>query len=402
MLTELIERRLAHVKHFDTGTIDPATGLPVLRMLTQRGLHHRRADSKWYENDVNWQDAGTAFRPGLLGFDLDLNKSTRTLSLLFPGESQAITLSPRNVRTPTVTRSGNTVTLAGLWRGIDLELTLTPEGIKADYTRTSATFTSPSWTVTGPFEKYKRQPYYIDPNTGLVVPVADSLVGGVWSLDMGAVPIGVVCDPTLTLQPDAAAGKDTSLSINAPNYNMGISSVLYLGSGSTGLLDFDLSSISAGSTITAVVLSLYHSYGTVWDLITCRRILVPWVEGTKDYATAAIGQPCWNWRQYNTAAWGASGAQGLGTDVGITGLATSTFGSPTGDWHTWSDAALVTDVQQRIGGAAHYGWAFIGSNALINVDSSDSATASNRPKFEVTYTAGATAKPAYYYGMRRR
>jgi hypothetical protein len=73
-----------------------------------------------------------------------------------------------------------------------------------------------------------------------------------------AYPIEI--DPTVTLQPDGATGKDTYINSANPSNNYGVSTSIDLGNNSGAvnrvLLQFDLSAIPIGSSVTSSTLTL--------------------------------------------------------------------------------------------------------------------------------------------------
>jgi len=193
----------------------------------------------------------------------------------------------------------------------------------------------------------------------------------------------------LVLQPDATAGKDTYLSAGAAtNRNYGASLTNQAGV-QTALIAFDLSSLSS-VTVTAASLSLYClDSGTVDATLACYKMLVAWIEGTKINATATAGEPCWNYREYNTVAWGAAGARGSGTDHAVDASDTVAVPAQTAGWYALEGPGMAADVQDIIDGGDNNGWCLFTGEAAFSFFSSDYIDdTSLRPKFTVTYTEG--------------
>lgn len=125
------------------------------------------------------------------------------------------------------------------------------------------------------------------------------------------------------------------------------------------LLRFDLSSLPAGATITAVSLRLNLSaVTTAPTLLGLHRATQSWTEGPADPAgnesagSAAIaGDVTWQFASQPTAAWTTPGGDSLPSPS-----ATLTVGSTAG-FYTWSDPGLATDVLDWIADpGANFGW----------------------------------------------
>jgi hypothetical protein len=161
------------------------------------------------------------------------------------------------------------------------------------------------------------------------------------------------------------------------NYGSGLSLLIYNYPPGTRhtLLKFDLTSIPAGSTITAATLGLNCSDASA-STIQMRKLLRIWVEL----------QATWN--IYSTGnSWTTAGGISDGNDRSAT-ITASTAISGTG-WKTWSDDQLITDIQAMIDGGANNGWHFQNSSdpnvypAFVSSDGTDGS----RPYLSVTYTA---------------
>jgi hypothetical protein len=191
-----------------------------------------------------------------------------------------------------------------------------------------------------------------------------------------------VLDPTLEVQPAAAEGKDTMLIQSQADTNYATNAQLYVqATYYRALIQFDLSSIPANATITAVTLTFQvANHG---DRVYLYRILPAndWVEA----------EATWNVRKSGTSWAGSAGCSTAGTDHDATEAASHAPSSQTS--HDWTfDANGIADVQGWVAGTfANYGLVGKGGTNDARFYSSDHATASERPKLTVEYTAAAAA-----------
>ncbi len=90
----------------------------------------------------------------------------------------------------------------------------------------------------------------------------------------------VIIDPTLIIQPDPTAGKDTHISQEQPEVNYGTYTILDVSGGSNNtrsLIQFDVSSISKGSAIAQATMFLYVVNASGGNVFV-RRINSDWDE----------------------------------------------------------------------------------------------------------------------------
>lgn len=208
---------------------------------------------------------------------------------------------------------------------------------------------------------------------------------------------------------------DNTIYQNVPNNSDGQGPDLYVGAIGTmsgfpgsprrGLLQFDLSSIPPGSTVTSVTLTLkltLSAAGTSGTTpISLHQVLSSWGEGAS-YASAAggLGVPAspgdatWNYRFYSTTAWKTPGgdfdpAVSQTANVGqVADGSTSTvqwFGSGIGG------DVMIADVQEWVNTpGTNFGWILTGDEAGINnarrFASAENPSASLRPVLTVLYT----------------
>lgn len=209
-----------------------------------------------------------------------------------------------------------------------------------------------------------------------------------------------VIDPTLDLQPNGA-GLDTWLNQSNVNRNYGTSTVMYAGYNGSGnrmrsLLQFDISSMPGGATITGATVSLQCDWAdssTSLDL-SFHRALTQWYEGLQSAGTPGAGEDAstWSYRNYNgSVAWGAAGGQS-GTDY----AASATAAMAVAGAGAYSRDGLTADVEAWYEGtASNYGWVLLGvesggANTYKSFRTSDFGTAAQRPKLSIEYTLPVT------------
>jgi len=159
------------------------------------------------------------------------------------------------------------------------------------------------------------------------------------------------------------------------------------------LIQFDLSTIPAGSTVSQVSLRLHVSRARANnDPASLHRLNADWGEGASNAdgeeglgAPPEPGDATWIHRFYNTALWAQPGA-----DFDPTPSATIVVSGQNG-FYTWSGSGLVGDVQAWVDGAAlNRGWLLVGNEAdlqtVMRLDSRENPTAANRPQLTVVYT----------------
>jgi len=211
-------------------------------------------------------------------------------------------------------------------------------------------------------------------------------------------------DPTLVLQPDAAAGKDTAILEALPTFNCGARGFAWIYSNRKMLLGFNLSSINATALCTTATLALTVNAGaatqqtiTVYGISTANG---DWIEGTQVQNLAASGEPCWNAKVADgaggvTTAW--AGSAGLST--AITDYLAATLGSWTwfvadGVGTVHSNALTPATVQSWFGTATNNGMLIVGSDAGPNDPNyadSDHATAAYHPMLTVDWIEAVVA-----------
>jgi spore coat protein A len=205
---------------------------------------------------------------------------------------------------------------------------------------------------------------------------------------------------TLTAVKDATIYADNTSNANGAGIYM------HVGSNAGGairraLVQFDLASIPAGSTITAATLTLYGSTGasnnTASTSIQIRKLTQSWSEGTGvppssggSGMAAVAGNVTWNRRTYNTTSWTNPGGTYSGTVT-----ATASVPEASGA-RNWTGAQVLADVQGwYTNSATNFGWILIGDEdtdqTARRFSTRQNATVAERPKLVITYTPPATS-----------
>lgn len=213
---------------------------------------------------------------------------------------------------------------------------------------------------------------------------------------------GWTLDPTVTIQPGPADGKDTSLIQQNPASDIyGTNVTLYTGFASAGnstrrtLISIDVSSVPAGATVTSSTQSLWLLSGSANTYnATLHTSLVGWYEGQ---GIVGVSASTWNLRNIvGSVAWvgGAGGASG--SDWTAVPSATTPIGA-TGAWYSFD---VTADIQAWVSGATNLGWWLRGKEDAYNTTkdyaSSEYTTdTSKRPYLTITYTLPASGVPLF-------
>lgn len=202
------------------------------------------------------------------------------------------------------------------------------------------------------------------------------LLGAVWVLT--AATVGSMHAETVSL----TATADTTLFENNPNNNLGGEASLAVGTTAKGLkcrglIQFDLSQIPPGASITSVSLRFRvtktPSFGANNSNFELRRALVSWGEGSKrgnTGATGGAGEATWEARSGPADLWSApGGAEGtdfaapVSSTVAVAGVGTYTFPS---------SPALIEDVRFWLEQPSkNFGW-------LVRSDAEDTSATARR------------------------
>jgi len=207
---------------------------------------------------------------------------------------------------------------------------------------------------------------------------------------------------TTTVQPDGTAGIDTKVNSTQPTRNYGITGSLLSSTVDRMLLRMSLSAIPATDICDSAVLSLFQvgSSAALAFTLTAYKILLAngdWIEGTKNNATAGTGEPCWDYKEYNTVGWaGSAGLSTSGTDYDATALGTVSGNRSDANGTEYQITLPAALVETWFGSDTdNYGLLIVTSAGCGNMGSSDYATAGYRPKLVVNHhAAGVTVTPA--------
>lgn len=199
-----------------------------------------------------------------------------------------------------------------------------------------------------------------------------------------------VVDPTVTIQPDATAGIDTTLSSYDPTYNYGAHTSLYVGENNAAagaiyctLVKFDLFSVPA--TFSSATFSIYATA----DLSSNARtfsvypLTQAWTEGTGTGAATADGA---TWNTYNGVNNWPGGAGG-GVDIGAA-IGSRAF-TATETLNEFKSFPLTVKTKAELGTLGWMVKAATETDDAYTFSSSDNATALNRPKLVIEYVGGA-------------
>ncbi len=166
------------------------------------------------------------------------------------------------------------------------------------------------------------------------------------------------------------------------------------------LLAFDLTSIPAGSTITAATLDLVVTRNPRESLtqhdFALHRLMSDWGEGTSAVdptlagglgTGSATGDATWLHTSFDTANWTTPGG-----DFAPTASATTSVGND-GATASWSSAGLVADVQAWVDApGTNFGWMIRGDESTVKsarrFSSKEGATP---PTLDVTFTPAANS-----------
>ncbi|HEX4416143.1 MAG TPA: DNRLRE domain-containing protein [Lacipirellulaceae bacterium] len=184
-----------------------------------------------------------------------------------------------------------------------------------------------------------------------------------------------------------------------------------------GLIQFDLSSIPAGSTITGATLTMYleMANNATARTIDLHRANVAWGEGTAGSGqtngtgfTAGAGDATWTEAMHGVSSWPAGGdfASAVSASASISG---TTVGTP----FSWTSATLLSDVQGWYANASsNHGWEMIsngeGTGGSVKTFYTKEFTGVTlRPVLSVTYvpepaTLGLLSLVIPAYASRRR
>ena len=215
----------------------------------------------------------------------------------------------------------------------------------------------------------------VNPKSGTPVTLASTATladGATSTLTRNNVTAHRTTQYTVTLQP-GAAGLDTFIRSANPTTNYGADTKITVRGGETvALVQFDLSSIPAGSDIRSAQFSLWHLTGG-GDTVSAFRVTTPWTEGTGVSASGA------NWTTYDgVRSWATAG----GDYDPASGVTIVLPGNNT--WATWDLTAQT--AAWNAGTQPNYGFALVvssGTDSFVSGD--DTSNPTLQPKLTVTF-----------------
>ncbi len=171
-------------------------------------------------------------------------------------------------------------------------------------------------------------------------------------------------DPTLTLQPDGTVGKDALLYSGGGNFGTYEFMTFNSGGDTEGIIEYNLSSMPSGATVTAAQFEAWHLYNTITGhVVNLYTASAAWVE--------------------STIAWSTKPARSATQSSSLT----FTNGSPN-VWRIWT--GLGTLVASWLNSSvANNGFYIVNTTNSVFVAylrSSDWTTATERPKLVIDYS----------------
>lgn len=190
-------------------------------------------------------------------------------------------------------------------------------------------------------------------------------------------------------QPSASEGKDVYIRESSDN-NYGEATTLRIGKASNGinfrsLIEFNISSIEEGNTITLGILQLYVSAASNTEDITIKiyRVTKTWDEGTGTGSVTGNGAT-WN-NATSSELWASSGGDYAEEIDSVT------FTNESDYWYNFTITPIITGWYN--GSYSNYGLILVSSDAengnYTDISSSDAADSSLRPKLTIDYTSNA-------------
>lgn len=163
-----------------------------------------------------------------------------------------------------------------------------------------------------------------------------------------------------------------------------------------GVLAFDVAAIPAGSTITAVTLTVNMSMTPAGlRTVELHKLLADWGEGTShapmgegNGAPATPNDATWRHRFFDTVFWTIEGG-----DFAAIVSATQSVGGI--GQYTWSSTQMVADVQSWLDDpASNFGWLVLGDEtAIATAKRFDTRESASPPMLTIQYTPGPRATP---------
>lgn len=196
----------------------------------------------------------------------------------------------------------------------------------------------------------------------------------------------------MTLFSNQACDRDTKVtSGGVSTRNYGTSVTILGGTSDKMLLWWDLSSIPSGSVVNSATLTLYQAGAAAANAFTLTAYAIKsgnggWIEGTKNNATAGTGEPCWDYKEYNTVAWaGSAGLSTAGTDYDSSSIGTVNGNRSDANGTAYAITLTGSALEAMIAGG-NYGILVVTSSGCGAIASAENSTSGYRPKLEIDYT----------------
>lgn len=209
------------------------------------------------------------------------------------------------------------------------------------------------------------------------------------------------------------ADRDNTMYSENSNVSNGAGQNFFAGSTAAGarrrgLIHFNLGSIPANATVTAVTITLNcNKQAAASAGITLHRVSADWGEGTSDAsvnegsgAAATVNDATWASRFHPSTAWSSPGG-----DYNSTASATiSSVGAGT---VTISSPGITADVQTFVtNSASNFGWVVVGSaesttSTALRFASSENPTTSSRPQISITYNVVTPVTLQRFFAVRQ-
>lgn len=181
------------------------------------------------------------------------------------------------------------------------------------------------------------------------------------------------------------------------------------GSPRRGLMEFDLSSIPAGATITSATLTMHVNWFRGGALnISLYPMLASWMEGTANAgggesggggggSASSDGDVTWIHRWVGGPLWNSPGGDFAATAAATTAVSGVGF-------YNWSSPGMVANLQSWIDNpSGNFGWMMKAPETAIGntkrFDARESNNVEFRPRMEVTYTIPAPGAAALVMGL---
>jgi FtsP/CotA-like multicopper oxidase with cupredoxin domain len=157
------------------------------------------------------------------------------------------------------------------------------------------------------------------------------------------------------------------------------------------LVQFDLSAVPTGATITGVTMTMTNDRGKAGtQTLALHRLTASWGEGTSNSdvdpgkgTAATTNDATWSHRFYPATSWSTPGGDFAATISASTGVGNSAA-------YNWSSAQMIADVQQWVTTpSSNFGWILIGNEtAKATARRFSSRSGAAPPILQVTYTTG--------------